>query len=59
MEKKKTPDTIAKSVVFLYIVYLVSENTIRKTKLNKSAFIYKLLVLPASLKFSKYYKKIE
>ena len=42
MDKKKTPDTTAKSVVFLSVVYLVLKNTIRKTKLNKSAFIYYL-----------------
>ena len=58
-KKKKTPDTTAKSVVFLSVVYLVLENTIRKTKLNKSDFIYYLLVLPTSHKCSECKEKIE
>ena len=58
-KKKKTPYTTAKSVMFLPVAYLVLENIIQKTKLNKSAFVYYLLVLPASYKCSECKEKIE
>ena len=58
-QEEKTPYATVKSMVFLSVVYLVLENTIRKTKLNKRAFIYYLVVLPASRKCSECKEKIE